>query len=105
MKSNWTVIGDVSKSDRGGFILTQLDKDQFDFKDALLKNDNSADSMIFRIMFVFYKGKRFRPWTFERFYALKAKHRWILNLYKMIFFIPLMVLVRVSLRFTIVCLN
>ena len=50
------MIGDVSKSDRGGFILTQLDKDQFDFKDALLKNDNSADSMIFRIMFVFIRG-------------------------------------------------
>ena len=104
MKSNWTVIGDVSKSDRGGFILTQLDKDQFDFKDALLKNDNSADSMIWTKN-VHFKENGLDSGHSKRFYALKAKHRWILNLYKMMFFIPLMVLVRVSLRFSIVCLN
>ena len=28
---------DVSKSDRGGFILTQLDKDQFDLRMRYLK--------------------------------------------------------------------
>ena len=71
MKSNWTVIGDVSKSDRGGFILTQLDKDQFDFKDALLKNDNSADSMIW-IENVHFKGKRLRLWPFETFLCTES---------------------------------
>ena len=45
------------------------------------------------------------PSQLKMFYALKAKHRWILNLYKKNFFIPFMVLVSVSLHFVIASLN
>ena len=45
------------------------------------------------------------PSHLKMFYALKAKHRWILNLYKKNFFIPFMVLVSVSLHFVIASLN
>ena len=47
---------DVSKSDRGGFILTQLDKDQFDLRMHYLKTITKPSLVLGQIQF----------WKFEK---------------------------------------
>ena len=82
------------------------------FKDALLKNDNSTGKYsilkIRKIMEQLVPNKVNTPTLGHLiiFYALKAKHRCNLNLYKMnLFHSVFLVLVRVSLRGGIVSLN
>jgi len=99
--------GDVSKSDRGGFILTQLDKDQFDSRMHYSKTITvPANIQFWKFGKLWNKVNTPTLGHLIIFYALKAKHRCILNLYKMnLFHSIFLVLVRVSLAGGIVSLN